>query len=197
MSTALYNLNKDLAQVEYLQILLKDLKVQFNLSFDHMLENNLNTWFEFKHSLLNFQHHWNNSEVKRVPYINYFKNLALDQMEIKNKMHLRLQYFDAVVEFSSGSVKFESPSLYTNGLNSYLEKLENEFGNEFVNVKSKESVVPVSKVFILFIIGIIELDKYTSSIHFEWLFNEFKCTVPVNYLYKRSLHSLETVVQEL
>ena len=198
MTSALYNLNKDLAHIEYLQQQLKELRIQYALSFDHMNDNNTNTWVEFKSKLLNYQYLWRNSDIKRAPYIHNFKRVKIEDISIQNSMELELEYFDAKVQYNdNGSVSFEAPECYTPGLDAYLNRLQSEFGNEFVNIKSKDMSMPISKVFVLFLLGINELDKYSNMIHFEWLFDEFKCTVPISYLYDRSLLLLERVVQKL
>lgn len=194
--SSLYNLNKDLAHIQYLQRQLNDLRIQFVTSFEHMKDGNINTWLKFKQNLLSYQRDWRNSDIKRVPYIKESKRLRVDEYRrFENKMCFELEYFDATVINTDGKISFEVPFIYHQGLNLYLEMLQDEFDNETINVKFKDSVESVSKVYVLFIIGIDELDRYTSSIHFEWLFDEFKCTVPVTYLYDRSLLLLERIVQ--
>ena len=184
---SLYSLNKDLQHIQYLKKELKTLQHNFNSAFRDPNEQDFEAWSDFKANLLEFQLKWHYSELKKIAAINTFKRTKIEDIELSEMMMLEFEYFDCTIEIYDGELKFEAPVVFQKGLSHLLELFKLEFKLNKIDIKLRNDVVSTYKILILFIIALDELNKYITILHFEWLFSEFKCTVPVSYLFKRSV----------
>eukprot|EP00834_Sanchytrium_tribonematis_P000984 NODE_20_length_44879_cov_0.624654.p31 type:complete len:191 gc:universal NODE_20_length_44879_cov_0.624654:7543-8115(+) len=186
----IYNLNKDLNYIKYLKNTLEDLQVQFNDSFENMVGNDFNTWMSFKENLLIFCQNWRQADIKRTPYIEQKPGLSIANLDYSKPINLSLKYFDVEVELIENEIKFKAPRCYLSGLKLYLRELNNAYDQETITLGTSE----ISKVYILFLLGIVAMDEYTNSINFEWLFHDFRCVVPTSHLHSEALFHLEELI---